>query len=213
MQFQVGTQESRTQLCNEFLSSIALVSPALAAKVSVKALLVLRPMRQFVRQRRIVAFGVLKCLERRHLHVIRLLRVIGTVPAVADVGLGVGKEPVGRLDAGYCFIHVDDCVRAIDAAINADVSGDTLFVGHPQAASAREVLEAIQAGVGSGTIVRFPTSVLWMAAIGGDMAGAITGRAPLINRRRYAELMAGGFSCRVDRLRERLGVVASIGLR
>ena len=33
-----------------------------------------------------------------------------------------------------------------------------------------------------------------------------------INRRRYVELTSPGFVCRVDRLRDRLGVVAQIDL-
>jgi nucleoside-diphosphate-sugar epimerase len=51
-----------------------------------------------------------------------------------------------------------------------------------------------------------------IAATAGDIAGAVTGRAALINSRRYVELASEGFVCRVDRLRERLGIVARIGL-
>ena len=52
-----------------------------------------------------------------------------------------------------------------------------------------------------------------LAALAGDAAGALRGRPSVINSRRYAELASEGFVCRVDRLRERLGVVAQIGLR
>ena len=38
-------------------------------------------------------------------------------------------------------------------------------------------------------------------------------QAAVINSRRYAELASEGFVCRVDRLRDRLGIVAAIGLR
>jgi nucleoside-diphosphate-sugar epimerase len=120
---------------------------------------------------------------------------------------------VGRLDAGYCFVHVDDVARAVEAATASTISGETVFVGHPETATAREVLEAIRAAVGAGVIVRVPTTVLRIAAMGGDIVAAITGREPLISRRRYDELMAGGFACRVDRLRDRLGVIAAIDLR
>ena len=48
----------------------------------------------------------------------------------------------------------------------------------------------------------------------GDVAGAaVAARRRVINSRRYAELASEGFVCRVDRLRDRLGVVAEIGLR
>ena len=62
------------------------------------------------------------------------------------------------------------------------------------------------------TIVRVPQALTWLAAIGGDLGGALVGRPMPINRRRYAEMMSAGFVCRVDRLRERLGVVARIDL-
>ena len=50
------------------------------------------------------------------------------------------------------------------------------------------------------------------AAIAGDVAGMVRGKPSVINSRRYAELASEGFVCRVDRLRDRLGIVAAIGL-
>ena len=51
-----------------------------------------------------------------------------------------------------------------------------------------------------------------VAAIAGDLAGAVRGKPVVINTRRYTELAAEGFACRVDRLREKLGIVAQIDL-
>ena len=45
-----------------------------------------------------------------------------------------------------------------------------------------------------------------------DVVGRVTGRAMLMNRWRYAELAAEGFVCRVDRLRDVLGVTAAVDL-
>jgi nucleoside-diphosphate-sugar epimerase len=45
-----------------------------------------------------------------------------------------------------------------------------------------------------------------------DLVGRMTGRAMLINRSRYAELAAEGFVCRVDRMRDVLGVAAAVDL-
>ena len=45
------------------------------------------------------------------------------------------------------------------------------------------------------------------------LAGTIARRTMVIDRRRYNELYSEGFVCRVDRLRDRLGVVANIGLQ
>jgi nucleoside-diphosphate-sugar epimerase len=43
--------------------------------------------------------------------------------------------------------------------------------------------------------------------------GGAIGHPLALNRRRYVELASAGFVCRVDRLRDRLGIVAEIDLR
>jgi nucleoside-diphosphate-sugar epimerase len=62
-------------------------------------------------------------------------------------------------------------------------------------------------------MIRIPLGLTRLAAYGGDAAGTLFGMRTLINSRRYVELASEGFVCRVDRLREHLGVVAQIGLR
>jgi nucleoside-diphosphate-sugar epimerase len=120
---------------------------------------------------------------------------------------------VGRPDAAYTFIHVRDLVRAIAAAIETPARGDTIFVGHPRPVTTREILEAVRAAAGArAAIVRIPMAVTHAAAIAGDVAGVIRGKPVVINSRRYAELAAEGFVCRVDRLRDRLGIVAQVDL-
>ena len=119
---------------------------------------------------------------------------------------------VGRAGAAYTFIHIDDLVRAITAAIDVDVSGP-LFVGHPRPVTTRELMEAVRAASGgTATIIRVPLGLTRIAAAGGDVAGLITGRVAAINRWRYAEIASDGFVCRVDRIRESLGVVAQVEL-
>ena len=65
---------------------------------------------------------------------------------------------------------------------------------------------------GRGRIVRVPAPVVWLIANAGELAGLIARRTMVLDRRRYNELYAEGFVCRVDRLRERLGVEATTGL-
>lgn len=121
---------------------------------------------------------------------------------------------VGRADAAYTFIHVADLVRAITAAVDSPAVLDTVFVGHPHPITAREILEGVRrAAGGRAAIVRIPMAVARLAAIAGDVGGMIRGRPSVINSRRYVELASEGFVCRVDRLRDRLGVVAQIDLR
>jgi nucleoside-diphosphate-sugar epimerase len=126
----------------------------------------------------------------------------------------IGLMPlVGRASAAYSFVHVSDLVSAIEAAVGSASSGDTLFVAHPEPASARAIIEHVRQAVGRrALVVPVPDLLLWVAALAGEVGGAIRGRPLVINRRRYAELASEGFVCRVDRLRERLGVVATIDL-
>lgn len=120
---------------------------------------------------------------------------------------------VGRTDAAYTFIHVADLVRVITAALDRQAEHDILFVGHPVPVTTRDLLEGVRATSRvRGRIVRIPLAITRVAAFGGDAAGVLFGKRALINSRRYAELASEGFVCCVDRLRDRLGIVAQIGL-
>jgi nucleoside-diphosphate-sugar epimerase len=121
---------------------------------------------------------------------------------------------VGDPDAAYTFIFIEDAVRAIVAAAERGAPGDTLFLGHDEPVTARALLEAIIDTLGTRTrIVAIPRAIVGAAAAAGDIAALITGRPATINARRFAELYSAGFVCRADRLRERLGIAAEVGLR
>jgi nucleoside-diphosphate-sugar epimerase len=120
---------------------------------------------------------------------------------------------VGRSGAAYTFIHVADLVRTIAAAIQADVDGEAIFVGHPGPVTPRALVDGIRAAVAPGArVVHVPMALTRVAALAGEMAQRATGRPMLINASRYRELAAEGFVCRVDRMRDRLGIVATIDL-
>jgi nucleoside-diphosphate-sugar epimerase len=121
---------------------------------------------------------------------------------------------VGRRDAAYTFVHVHDVVRTIAAALEAPGDGHLVFVGHPRPATARDVLEAIRLAVGRpAAVIRVPQGATRLAAAACDVVARGLGRPLPLNRWRYVELTAAGFVCRVDRLRERLGIVAELDLR
>ena len=120
---------------------------------------------------------------------------------------------VGRPAAAYTFIHVDDAVRAIVAAVDRALDGEVIFVGHPAPVFVRDLLTEIRAVTNPrARIVRVPEAVLYLAACAGEAVRFLTGRPVAINRRRYVELTSPGFVCRVDRLRDRLGVVPQVDL-
>lgn len=121
---------------------------------------------------------------------------------------------VGRTDAAYTLIHVHDVVRVIGAAIATPADGEILFVGHPRPVTAREILEAVRLAVGRpAMIIRVPQAVTRLAAAACDVVGRFVSQPLPLNHWRYVELSAEGFVCRVERLRERLGVGAEIELR
>jgi len=55
-------------------------------------------MSHLMAERREIALRILKGLEGWHLHVIGRGGIVSLIPAVADVGPGVGEKAVGRLD-------------------------------------------------------------------------------------------------------------------
>jgi dihydroflavonol-4-reductase len=120
---------------------------------------------------------------------------------------------VGGRNAAYSCVYVDDLVRTIAAAIDVDADGLVCFVAHPEPVTARQLLDAIRAAVGRpALLVRVPAAIVYPAAIAGDILGRMVGRTMPLNRRRYAEMYSEGFVCRVDRLRERLGIVPEVDL-
>jgi nucleoside-diphosphate-sugar epimerase len=121
---------------------------------------------------------------------------------------------VGRATAAYTYVHVRDVVSAIATSVSTATDGETMFVGHADAVTGREILESVRTAVGrSAVIVRVPSPLTRVACVAGDLAGALLGSPLVFNSSRFAELSAEGFVCNVDRLRDRLGVVAQTGLR
>jgi nucleoside-diphosphate-sugar epimerase len=120
---------------------------------------------------------------------------------------------VGRATAAYTFIYIDEMVDAIAAAVDRARVGATIFVGHPTPVTPRALVEGVRDATGGrASIVRVPLPFLRVAAWGGDAFAAVTGRGAAINSRRFVEIDAPGFVCRVDRLRQDLGVEPKVDL-
>ncbi|HTK28983.1 MAG TPA: NAD(P)-dependent oxidoreductase [Vicinamibacterales bacterium] len=120
---------------------------------------------------------------------------------------------VGGAGTAYTFVHIDDMVRAVVAAIDRAAAGLTCFVGHPAPVGARALVRAVRAAARSrALLVPVPSPLVWIAANVCELAGTLAGRELLLSRRRYAEMYAEGFVCRVERLKEELGVAAAVGI-
>jgi len=120
---------------------------------------------------------------------------------------------VGGAATAFTFVYVDDAVRAIIAAIDRRADRLTCCGGHSEPVTAAGLLRSVRsAAEGRATLVPVPAPLVWIAANACDLAGALAGKELVLSRRRYSEMYAEGFVCRVDRLRDELGVVAGIGL-
>ena len=121
---------------------------------------------------------------------------------------------VGRHGAEYTFIYIDDIVRAVVAAVDRVAVTGVVFVGHPQPVTAQDLFDAIQAALGGrARSVAIPLGLALVGAVACEAAGRVLRRPLPLNLSRYAELAAEGFVCRVDRLRDELGIVPATGLR
>lgn len=119
----------------------------------------------------------------------------------------------GNISASYTFIYIDDLVAAILAAIDRRPAGETIFLGHGTPVASIDVLNAVKAATGgTASILRVPDLIARVAASAGDLAGWVTGRPAVLNRWRYGEMAAEGFVCRVDKMRDLLGVMARVGI-
>jgi nucleoside-diphosphate-sugar epimerase len=120
---------------------------------------------------------------------------------------------VGRRGAAYTFIHIDDVVRVIEAAVHRPADGRTMFVGHREPVTPRVLLEQIRSAVGRpAVVVPIPLPLARAAAALSELTSRLTGRLYPLDRWRYAELASEGFVCRVDLMRELLNVEAEVSL-
>jgi nucleoside-diphosphate-sugar epimerase len=129
---------------------------------------------------------------------------------MADRGI---LPAVGRAGAAYTFIYIDDVVRAIERAVERPLDGRTIFLGHPEPVTTLALLQQIRsASAGSALILPIPLPVTRAAAALCDLTTKLTGRLLPLDSWRYAELAAEGFVCRVDVMRELLGVEPQVSL-
>jgi UDP-glucose 4-epimerase len=111
------------------------------------------------------------------------------------------------------LVHVRDVAKAALLSAEPAASPGRLFmIGHPQPASASDVLHAIADAVGRPyRPIVIPRAVLGTAALFGEISWRF-GHTPLFDRARLSEFEAGNFVCSVGRARAQLGFTAATSL-
>ncbi|HEX6588477.1 MAG TPA: NAD-dependent epimerase/dehydratase family protein [Longimicrobiales bacterium] len=126
--------------------------------------------------------------------------------------LGVMPTPTGP-DRPVQLIHVQDLVRALIAAGDADTSGRVYNVADPSIRPWSEVVELIARAVGRRPVkVPVPRALLRVAALVSEKAARLSSRATIFNRDKVTELLAPGWLCTTERAARELGFRTSIPL-
>ena len=120
---------------------------------------------------------------------------------------------IGGAGMSLTLVHVRDVANATVLAAEPPPSSGRLFmIGHPQPATASDVLHAIADAVGRPyRPIVIPRAVLGVAALFGEISWRF-GHPPLFDRARLAEFEAGNFVCSVGRARAQLGFTAATSL-
>jgi nucleoside-diphosphate-sugar epimerase len=118
-------------------------------------------------------------------------------------------------EASTCvtLIYVDDLIDALTLAATSERSvGETIFLGHANPSAVGELVSTFAAACGrTYRPLHVPRVALRAAALAGELWWQ-TGRVPVIDRARLAELTAEGFVCSVVRARDLLGFSARVPL-
>lgn len=105
------------------------------------------------------------------------------------------------------LVHVEDLVRALLlAAERAEAIGRTYFIAGEEPVSWGELYDAIDDVMGRRPVaIPLPPILLRVAARGGDLVSAVTGRASIVNRNKAALARPRWWLCDASRAREELG--------
>lgn len=107
------------------------------------------------------------------------------------------RPALGERPSRYHFVYVEDLAAAIVAAARAEGTvGGTYYAAHPEVLTAEAFAGHVARAVGRPTRpLRVPSSTLALAATLGELAGQVTGTAPLLNRQRLIDLAQPAWLC------------------
>ena len=117
-------------------------------------------------------------------------------------------------DHALSLVYVDDLVHALLLAAEHPVApGRTFFVADEAPVTWGELYDAIDTVLDSKPLaLRLPSPLLRVAARGGDIVSAVTGRPSLVNRNKAALARQRSWLCDSSRAREEIGWRAEVPL-
>ena len=115
----------------------------------------------------------------------------------------------------FSLVYVDDLVRALlMLAEHPDAGGKTFFVANEQPVNWRMLYDAIAEAAGSSPMqLQVPLTAVRVAARGGDLLSAITGRPTLLNHNKAALARPPFWLCDSSAIRETVGWHEEISLQ
>jgi nucleoside-diphosphate-sugar epimerase len=117
-------------------------------------------------------------------------------------------------DHALSLVYVDDLVRALLLAAERTAAvGRTYFIADEQPVTWGELYDAIDSVLGHEPIaLPMPPPLLRLAARGGDLVSAVTGRATIVNRNKATLARQRWWLCNSARARDDLGWRAEVPL-
>jgi nucleoside-diphosphate-sugar epimerase len=112
------------------------------------------------------------------------------------------------------LVFVRDLAGAIVHCLeHPRAAGQTYFAASPEAASAWEMSQAIAREMGKpGVTFPLPRWLLWLSCMLNQARTAVTGRAHILSRQKFAEMKAPGWVCNAAKLERETGYVCRMKL-
>jgi nucleoside-diphosphate-sugar epimerase len=136
------------------------------------------------------------------------LQLFRSVRAHLRPCFGGGRQPLS-------LVYVEDLAEAVAVALtHPQALGKCFHVASDEVVTSGRLGEVVAEELHSWTLpLRLPNGVLWPICLLQELLFRITGKPQILTRLKYPELVAPGWVCSVQALREELGYRCSKGLR
>jgi nucleoside-diphosphate-sugar epimerase len=124
-----------------------------------------------------------------------------------------GIFPVFNTESRISLIHVKDLVRGVLSTAERGRVGETYFLTHPTPVDTRDLPQLFGRAVGRRVRpMPVPVTVLKAAAGLSENWGRLTGKIPVFNRDKVAELTAAGWVCGWQKAQKEITFTAELSL-